>query len=85
MTCGWDSSIYLWKLYPDKVVEELGTINENSKACEPVWEFKLKNNTFNCVSIYRPEGENCEPVVFATCTDKSSREIKTVQVKVGEV
>ena len=36
------------------------------------------------MSIYRPEGkegEDTEPVVYATCTDKSIREIKTITDK----
>lgn len=52
---------------------------------QPVWEYKLKNQTFGCVSIYRPDNrEDCEPIVYATCTDKSLREIKTISVKSGE-
>lgn len=84
VTCGWDSSIYLWKLFQDKQIDEQGGASVDSKVGQPVWEYKRLNNTFNCVAIYRPEGEDCEPVVYATCTDKSIREIKTIAVKSGE-
>lgn len=84
VTCGRDSSIFLWKLYQPKIINESGSSVE-SKTGQPVWEYKLKNNTFNCVAIFRPEGEDCEPIVFATSTDKSIREIKTIAVKNGDV
>lgn len=84
MTCGWDSSIYLWKLYQPKSIDDSGASNIDSKTGQPVWEYKLKNNTFNCVAIFRPEGEDCEPIVYAVSTDKSIREIKTIAVKTGD-
>lgn len=37
----------------------------------------MKNQNFNCVAIYRPD-EDPDPIVYATCTDKTIREIKTV-------
>ncbi len=78
----------MWKLIPEKSIDESGTSNFDNKAGLPVWEFKIKNNTFNCVSIFRPEpkeGEECEPTVYATVnTDKSIREIKTQQIKNGD-
>jgi WD40 repeat protein len=81
-TLAWDSSIFLWKLFPDKAIDESGASNYENKAGLPVWEFKIKNNTFNCVSIFRPEpkeGEDCEPIVYCTVnSDKSIREIKTL-------
>lgn len=47
---------------------------------QPVWEYKLKNQTFNSVAIYRPDtGDSIHPVVYAAATDKTLREIKTIQ------
>lgn len=84
-TLAWDSSIFLWKLFSEKSIDESGTSNFDNKAGLPVWEFKIKNNTFNCVSVYRPEPEDCEPIVYATVnTDKSIREIKTQLIKNGD-
>ena len=47
---------------------------------QPVWEYKLKNQTFNSVAVFRPEsGDNINPVVYACATDRTIREIKTLQ------
>jgi hypothetical protein len=83
VTCGWDSSIFLWKLYQDKQVDDHGTVVD-TRAGQPVWEYKIKNSNFNCVAIYRPEGDDFEPTVYATCADKYICEIKTVADKKGD-
>jgi len=83
VTCGNDSVIFLWKLYPDKLGGD-DTI-ETSRAGLPIWKFEQKNYTFECVTVYHPEPSEtdkaAEPCVFATCTDKSVRKIKTVTEK----
>lgn len=75
MSCGWDHSIYMWKLYADP------TKDDHDPRAHVVWEYnKLKNCSFNCVAVYRPTTEkddDFEPVVYASCSDKSIREIKT--------
>lgn len=75
VTCGSDHSVFLWKLFQDKQTDDNNAVD--TRVGQPVWEYKLKNNSFNCVAIYRPDGDDPEPVVYATCTDKSIREIKT--------
>lgn len=78
MSCGWDSSIFLWKLLHD--------VNTPENPNDPVWEFRLKNNTGNCVAIYRPDDleSHFQPIVYATSTDKTIRELKTIVQGSGE-
>lgn len=74
VSCGWDQNVILWKLYPDPTKDE-------KADSHVVWNFsKMKNCSFNCVAIYRPtmeKDDDFEPVVYASCSDKSIREIKT--------
>ena len=78
VSCGWDSSVYLWKLYQDPKTDDNDT--SLSRIVQPVWEYKLKNQTFNSVAVFRPEaGDNINPVVYACATDRTIREIKTLQ------
>jgi len=79
VTCGSDHSVFLWKLYQDKQADDTNAVD--TRVGQPVWEYKQKNNSFNCVAIYRPDGDDPDPVVYATCTDKSVREIKTTTTK----
>jgi len=78
-----DSYVYLWKLYPDKVGGDDAI--ETSRAGLPIWKFEQKNYTFDCVTVYHPEptetDKGSEPCVYATCTDKSIRKIKTITEK----
>ena len=74
VTCGWDNSIFMWKLYPEK---SEGNEIVDHRVGQPTWQYTLKNQNFNCVAIYRPDGDDPEPIVYATCTDRTIREIKT--------
>lgn len=78
VSCGWDCSIFLWKLLHD--------VDTPENPSDPVWEFRLKNNTGNCVAIYRPDDveSHFQPVVYATSTDKTIRELKTLVQGSGE-
>lgn len=61
VTCGWDSSVFLWRLYQQA----------------PVWEFNLRNNTFNSVCAYISPSTMFKPAVLASSTDKAIRELIT--------
>jgi WD40 repeat protein len=83
VSCGMDSNILLWRLYQPKAVDENGVMIDNNTRL-PVWEFKVNNKTFNSVAIYRPDSDDCEPVVYASSNDKSIREIKSYLTKAGD-
>ena len=55
--------IYVWKLYP------------KDDEANPIWNFKmLQKISFSSVACYKPEG-SLQPIVYATGSDKSIREI----------
>jgi len=51
---------------------------EQSKQNMPLIEYKNKNISFNAIAAFRPEGKS-DPVIYATCSDKSIREITALE------
>lgn len=65
--------IYVWKLYPSKGDAK------NPPEQNPIWNFKLLQKiSFSSVACYKPEGAH-EPLVYATGSDRSIREISKEQ------
>ena len=51
-------------------------LNPGEGQDNPVWQYKLKHVDFTCVKTFKPDNEaKAEPLVYATGTDKSLREI----------
>jgi len=79
VTCGHDSQIYMWQLYP-KPGE---TSTEPAK--NPVWEFNNKGTHFSSIAVFKPEIDEKDPqpvfpIVYATGNDHSIRELSHMGV-----
>ena len=60
VSSGWDATIFMWKLSQQTAV----------------WEHKVKNVNYTCVTSYKQEGEKTGGhLVYATGTDKTIREL----------
>ena len=55
-----DSTIHMWSL----------------NQTQPIWSFTKANVDFTCLRVFKGDGNNEVPRVFATGQDKSIREIK---------
>ena len=64
VSSGFDQTINYWNLNP----------KEGKK--NPQWSLTVPNSDFTCLLVHKPDGDKSEPSVFATCQDKSIREIK---------
>lgn len=77
ISCGWDQTVYLWKLALAKNKEDneksSGIDDKTKKLSNPVWEYRLKNVDFTCVKTYREIGQE-NPSFYITGSDKSLRE-----------
>ena len=71
ISCGQDAVIYYWKLYPKR--------DDNSDEQNPIWSFRHQKISFSSVAVFKSV-EEADPVVYATGSDRSIREIS----KAGE-
>jgi len=77
VSCGWDQTVYLWKLALAKNQDDnqhsIANEDKTKKLTNPVWEYRLKNVDFTSVKTYRKQGEE-NPSFYITGSDKSLRE-----------